>query len=291
MFATSEDHSNWNPRFFEQGGLFDVFKPWRRLFLHHVSAFPALEELSRIARCDAVSNVYSGGGFPVSFVRQQRIMRNRRAELGWRANYQLRIFLSGEVPTRPDNWHDFFNAWTWIYLPRLKAAINARHFHCMDENSEFPWRMSGGNRNREQDMLTVFDEGGLVVVTDDDDIWKMISHRQWRELFLENGPNLHQRACFIPVGHALFECALIGHPRLHASCIRVRSNIKRFSFANETATRRSLAAIDELAALEIARRELLMTPDDLHALPIWGIPGWHSRAGEEKFIADTAYFR
>jgi len=291
MFGASEEQSNWNPRFFEQGGLFDVFRPWESWFLRYTSAFPELDALSLVADERAVAPVLSGGGFPVRFVRQQRIMRSQKSELGWRANYQLRIFLSGEVPTRPNNWHDFFNAWSWILLPQVKAAINARHFHCIEESSDFPWKLEGGNRNREQDMLTLFDEGGLLVVTEDDELWTLICERQWTALFLDNYQRLQNDVWFVPVGHALFECALKGHPKLHASCIRVRANARRLHRVGAEGVRNALAIVDEHAALEIKRRAQLHSPDDLHALPIWGIPGWHPRAGDASFLSDTSHFR
>ncbi|MEY3900882.1 MAG: hypothetical protein RL189_188 [Pseudomonadota bacterium] len=291
MMTTSVEQSIWNPRFFEQGGLFDVFHLWRDWFLLHPNAFPDLRALSLVAAEDSVAEVRSGGGFPIRFVKQQRVMRNRRNDLGWHANYQLRIFLTGEVPSRPDNWHDFFNAWTWIYLPKLKAAINSRHFSCIDETSEFPWKTGGGNRSREQDMLTLFDEGGLLVVTDDDGLWDLLSTRRWQDFFREYGTNDCQRVMFIPVGHALFECALKGHPRLHASCIRVNCRPSEFSLSTREGWKNALATVDELAALKISRRTHLRSPDELHALPIWGIHGWHPRAGEDAFLSDSSYFR
>jgi hypothetical protein len=291
MFGASDIQSNWNPCFFEQGGLFDVFKPWRDWFLRHDKAFPELDSLSDAAGHCAVAPVISGGGFPVKFVRQQRILRSAKEELGWRGHYQLRIFLTGEVPSRPSNWHDFFNAWTWIFLPKLKAAINARHFHCLDESLEFPWKPSAGNRNREQDMLTLFDEGGLLVVTEDDGLWNLIVQRDWRCLFLENGEKVAERVRFVPVGHALFECALKGHPKLHASCVRVRADASRFNFGDTESSRAALAEIDEYAALEMNRRAHLRSPDDLHALPIWGIRGWHPRSDDAEFISDKTHFR
>jgi hypothetical protein len=291
MFGASDIQSNWNPCFFEQGGLFDVFRPWREWFLRHVEAFPDLENLTEVAHQSAVAPVLSGGGFPVRFVRQQRILRSMKDDLGWRANYQMRIFLSGEVPSRPSNWHDFFNAWTWIFFPKLKAAINARHFHSLDESLEFPWKSVAGNRNREQDMLTLFDEGGLLVVTEDDELWDLICRRQWSELFLANKKRISVDVRFLPVGHALFECALKGHPKLHASCVRVRAEARRFDFSGRESSMSALTEIDTLASLKIIGRAQLRSPDDLHALPVWGIRGWHPRAEDPAFIADRTYFR
>jgi len=41
-----------------------------------------------------------------------------------RPYYELHIAQTGEVETRPGNWHDLFNALAWVAFPRRKAAIN-----------------------------------------------------------------------------------------------------------------------------------------------------------------------
>ena len=43
------------------------------------------------------------------------------------AYYELKVYRTGEVETRPDNLHDFFNALAWLAFPRAKARINAMH--------------------------------------------------------------------------------------------------------------------------------------------------------------------
>lgn len=155
----------------------------------------------------------------------------------------------------------------------------------------FPWRRCGGNRNREQDFLTLFDEGGLLVVTSDDALWNAIQSRRWAEIFCDQKTSLHERAAFLPVGHALHECALAKHPRIHASAVRVDFDISNLKKDGGEIDLRELACIDEAAALVLSRRSVLRSPDDLHALPIWGLPGWHPRAGQKEFVADTTYFR
>lgn len=291
MLESTPSQSNWNPFFFEQGGLFHLFKPWSEWILRYRDAFPQLEDLNGILSVGRVAPVISGGGFSVKCVKQQRIARSQRDQLGWRADYQLRIFLSGEVPTRPNNWHDFFNAWTWLHLPKTKAAINFRHFQCAEETLSFPWRRVGGNRNREQDFLTLFDEGGMLVVTEDDDIWGLIQKRKWKALFCEGAARLANDAFFIPVGHALYECALENHPRLHASAVRIKMNASLLRGINGAVDLSALALADELGALALHQRRELKSTDDLHALPIWGIPGWHPRAHDPAFISDSSYFR
>ncbi|MEY4064584.1 MAG: hypothetical protein RIR26_792 [Pseudomonadota bacterium] len=291
MLESSTHQSIWNPCFFEQGGLFELFLPWAEWILRYSEAFPPLSAINALMASSPVAPVRSGGGFPVQCVRQQRLGRSQRGELGWWGDYQLRIFFSGEVPTRPAHWHDFFNAWTWVHFPKVKAALNLRHFQCNEESQPFPWRRMSGNRNREQDFLTLFDEGGLIVVTDDDSLWQSICERDWREFFQNRRSSLGRDIAFYPVGHALYECALHGHPSIHASAIRVKMKPAPFVLGAGEFNLENLARIDEQAALVLSQRTLLRSPDDLHALPIWGLPGWHARAADPEFLSDSTYFR
>jgi hypothetical protein len=89
----------------------------------------------------------------------------------------------------------------------------------------------------------------------------------------------------------LYECALARHPRIHASAVRVNMDISGLRNARGEIDLRLLAKIDEVAALALSQRSCYRTPEDLRALPIWGLPGWHPRAGLEEFITDTTYFR
>ena len=291
MLSSSYKQSNWNHRFFEQGGLFDLFVPWAEWFLQHHGAFPSLDELNALLLSCSRNPIASGGGFPLKLVRQQRIGRGTRRELGWRADYQMRIFLSGEVPSRADNWHDFFNAWSWIFFPRSKAALNLRHFICADELYGFPWRRQAGNRNAEQDFLTLFDEGGLVVVCEDDELWRLIQERRWEQLFLKNRARLKEDVVFLPFGHALFDCALAGNPKIHASAIRVKANPSSMKKSKGTLYSEALASVDEKLSWELVSRAVYVHSDALSAIPIWGIPGWSRNAEEESFFQDTSYFR
>lgn len=291
MLKLSIQQSNWNPHFFEQGGLFDLFCPWADWILRHREAFPALEDLNDLLARQPVERIVSGGGFALKFVRQQRLGRAERRQLGWLADYQMRIFLSGEVPSRPNNWHDFFNAWSWIHFPKSKAALNLRHFICADEIYGFPWRRSAGNRSKEQDFLTLFDEGGLVVVCEDDDLWNLIVDRKWKQLFVDSRHLLGDKVGFLPFGHALFECGLARNPRIHASSVRIKANPKDLRAKKSLPSKEALAWIDEQLALLLSHRATHSASEHLAALPIWGIPGWDNRSEDPAFISDTSYFR
>ena len=89
--------------------------------------------------------------------------------------YELHVHESGCVATRHGNWHDLFNALAWLAFPRTKAAINALHA------AQIP--REGKRRGRLRDMLTLFDEGGAIVLCADAELESMIRGFRWRELF------------------------------------------------------------------------------------------------------------
>ena len=45
--------------------------------------------------------------------------------------YEQRIFEQGLVPTRPANWHDFFNALIFLLFPQTKKEMNRLHVEHM----------------------------------------------------------------------------------------------------------------------------------------------------------------
>ena len=100
----------------------------------------------------------TASGLPLYFVaakpKPRGPARRRHKATG---DYEQRIFTLGEISTRSRNWHDFFNALVWATFPLAKGACNARQIAA---------RSPGIVRTREQDRLTMFDEGGIITVTD-----------------------------------------------------------------------------------------------------------------------------
>ncbi len=72
--------------------------------------------------------------------------------------YEIHVFETGCVHTRPDNWHDLLNALVWLAFPRTKARINAMHAAAIPAE--------GGKRGPLRDLLTIFDEGGAIACGD-----------------------------------------------------------------------------------------------------------------------------
>jgi hypothetical protein len=123
--------------------------------------------------------------------------------------YEGRIVEAHEVPTRPDDWHDLFNALAFCAFPRAKWALHERQYRIYAGRLSPSATRLPGARTREQDALALFDEGGLLVsvqpearalVPDDpDELDRALSALVQRGL-----------AWAVPFGHALYEHLVAG---------------------------------------------------------------------------------
>lgn len=181
------------------------------------------------------------------------------------AYYELKVYRSGEVETRSDNVHDFFNALAWLAFPRAKARLNALHA------AEIP--REGGRRGRLRDLLTIFDEGGAVVLCDQPDLVSLLRDMQWKQLFWSRRERVRHEMRFIVFGHAVLEQALEPRPGITCKAIFVP------------------ASADPDAAIQAWLGALApgASPRDLAPLPIFGFPGWMAQTA--AFYEDTRYFR
>ncbi|HEX6242098.1 MAG TPA: DUF3025 domain-containing protein [Polyangiales bacterium] len=118
--------------------------------------------------------------------------------------YEGRIVLRGEVPTRADDWHDFFNALSFAAFPRAKWALHARGYQLLARSVTPDTRRLPAARTREQDALALFDEGGVALVVPPDVAEDLgPDNRALDELALSLWRE--GRARLVPFGHALYE--------------------------------------------------------------------------------------
>jgi hypothetical protein len=129
------------------------------------ASWPSLEQYSEFV--EGQRRLRAPEAHPVRFApaepKRTRSRRDAPLELG--RLYDGRIALHAEVPCLDHSYHDLFNVLAWAAFPRAKRALHARQFKALEQ-----WVPPGASRLpnrrlREQDALTVFDEGGSVVVT------------------------------------------------------------------------------------------------------------------------------
>ena len=245
--------------------------------LHPLSAFlrswlgdtaPGLAGLNRLAREGGLT---TGNGAPLSFVPPPS------DDLG----YEERAWLSGEVATRPDNRHDFFNALIWLAFPRSKAALNRRHYAALLESR----RHGGAARGTLRDALTQFDECGVLIAGTSPGLWEALGAHRWRELFVERREELMRSTRFLVFGHASHD--LLGKPfvGLCGKALFIEVDAPWLGLpANE-----ALAQLDAHLADMFDSREF--SPCDWQPLPLLGIPGATADNEQADYYDDARQFR
>jgi len=195
-------------------------------------------------------------------------------------DYEAHIHDTGEVSTRENNWHDLFNALVWSRFPRLKAAMNAVHFTEMQQDRI--------GRGPVRDALTLFDECGAIVLSDDIGSLELIAAHEWQEIFQKHARRWGQRLHFFICGHALLEKFI--HPYKAIAAHVVLIHMEQTSPGEQR--EQLLRAIDAYLARTLLAASILRTPGDLAPLPVMGIPGWWARSEQDSsFYANRDVFR
>ena len=189
---------------------------------------------------------------------------------GW--HYEARIGECGVIATRPQNWHDLFNAAVWCRYPILKSAINARQ-------CEHIAAMGPSVRNRAQYALTQFDEAGAIVRVRDPALLALWDRHDWTALFHEHAEAWRNGDIRISaaIGHALLEHALVPDLFLVGKCLVVQGD------ADDD-------ACVETVARAVVEGRVLNDPLELRPLPLAGVPGWYP-VQDAEFFATAACFQ
>lgn len=197
--------------------------------------------------------------------------------------YEPRIFLRGEVQMRENNWHDLFNALVWLTFPGAKAALNARHYHalCAQQAEGAP------NRGPQQDALTLFDEGGVVVMSAQPVLARLLRDHAWKRLFWEERAALAGALGFFVFGHALYEKALQPYTGMTGRGVIIECEPVFF----ERPLAWQLADIDARLAAMLQGGARFTATQELAAVPVLGVPGWCAENAAATYYDNSSYFR
>jgi hypothetical protein len=231
--------------------------------------FPTLALLNRM--CDE-REVVSGGGVPVEFVPQEGKTEEP---------YETRVHSRGKVLTRSDNWHDLFNALVWITFPKSKAALNRHHY------KEMLVHQSAGKRGTPRDVLTLFDEGGVIVSTAEPELGALLREFKWKELFWQRREEVLASMRFYVFGHSIYEKALQPYKGITAKTVIYDVPAREL----ERELPQQLAALDARLARYFAEPQALASTEAYAPLPVLGIPGWDADNADERYYDDTQHFR
>jgi hypothetical protein len=263
----------WDPDFLSRS---PMFEPLRVHAVAFGAEWPGLAELQRLLD-SRDSPVCNAAGMPLRLVPQGR----RRRAL--KEKHEARTFLAGELQVRERSWHDLFNLLAWLTFPRAKAALNARHY------SELEAQRAAGaaNRGPAQDALTLFDEGGVVVASDDDELLACLREWRWKDLFWSNRARLQAQMRLIIFGHALNEKALRPFTGITGRGILLKTEPGLHALP----LREQLAVIDARVAAQLSGPASLSATRELAVVPVLGVPGWCADNESEAFYDNLDYFR
>lgn len=184
-------------------------------------------------------------------------------------HYEERIARDGAIATRPENWHDLFNAFVWLRHGELKRALNARQ---MAEIAVVGPRQ----RSRAQCALTHFDEAGMIVTLQDRAMLEAWDVHDWHTLFWTYREAWTDgRARVELFGHALLEHALTPGKLLVGKALVVMGD----------------GDANAMCARSIAAGAVLNDPQELRPLPVSGVPGWNTGTMEEAFYTTAPCFQ
>jgi hypothetical protein len=192
--------------------------------------------------------------------------------------YECRIWESGEVETRPDNWHDFFNALVWLSFPKTKIAISAAHVSAM--------QAPGEKRTNTRDVLTHFDECGIVVLSSQPELLELLRGFCWKALFVERRAEVISSMRFVIFGHATYEQLLKPFRGLTAKAVLYEVSEDWLQMSAEA----QLTAVDSLLADDLTSGKYTR-PRDFQPLPLLGIPGVTPESENPDYYDDTWQFR
>ena len=197
--------------------------------------------------------------------------------------YEARIHLRGEMIFRECNWHDLLNVMAWLTFPRAKAALNARHYAALRAQ----YAVGAANRGPAQDALTLFDEGGVIVASCDDQLLRKLHEYRWKELFWHSRDEVRSRMRFTLFGHALYEKALRPFIGITGRGILLKTE----PGLPAQPAGGQFAALDSQVAEYISESGNLTTPRELAVVPMLGVPGWCPGNEQESYYDNTDHFR
>ena len=248
-----------------------AFDPLRPL-LERLGIRPGCAELNALADALAIPPATQSGE-PVRFC---------PPEPAASAPYEQKIFDTGLVETRADSLHDLFNALVWLAFPLTKAAINARHVERL--------RAEGNRRGPLRDLLTLIDEGGVIVACAEDtlpDFEALIRGFHWEGLFWHRRADLVRDVRFVLTGHNAYEKSLAPYPGITCKALFVPTPPDLLGGPHPDL----VAWLDARAAGWIESLPEDAKPRQMAPLPVFGYPGWLPGSAEAGFYADRRWFR
>lgn len=195
--------------------------------------------------------------------------------------YEPRIYLKGEVQTRLNNWHDFFNMAVWLHFPATKLKINALQYQALSQRNP-----SSSKRTPIENFLTLLDENGAVIVSDKPELLDLIRDFAWHDLFWQQRAEIKKHMRVFIVGHSIYEKSISPYVGMTASAVlrTVDAEFMQLSLPKQ------VSETDNIMATALSNDEYRHSKD-LTPFPLLGMPGWDEGNQNESYYFNTQYFR
>jgi hypothetical protein len=241
--------------------------------------FPVIAELNALAVARSLS-LSGENGDPLRFAAAAPATKGLRVAGD---GYEGRIRRDGQIETRPDDWHDLFNALAWLAWPRCKAALNALHVREMQLDDA----AHATHRGVARDLATLFDEGGAVLACGDRMLTQLLREFRWRELFVDRRAQVQSKMRCYVFGHALLDRARNPYKSMtaHALIFPVASEFFLQPVVQQ------VKSLDTTLAAWFADPENTGSTQRLSPLPVMGFPGFCAANCDPEYYNDINVFR
>ncbi len=193
--------------------------------------------------------------------------------------YEEHVSQLSAVPTRPRNWHDFFNMVVWAHFPKLRWALNALH---VDPNAGPKDPRNG--RAPAQNLAATLDEAGMLVTSTSARLLAELRALRFKRAFWDMRAELLETTQFWLVGHGMLESLLTPHTALAARSLLLH-------VPSHPTAEKADAFRWELDALVAAQVQTWRTTRPvLDIVPLLAIPGYWDNDSAD-FYDDPANIR
>lgn len=267
--------NHWLPDFIKQLPLFEILSNAYCVEWSTNNTWPTIDEYNQhLASFNPVISNYNGQ--PIKFIQQTQKSHE------FINGYEPSIYLRGEVLTRANNWHDFFNMLVWLTFPKIKAVINYWQFNLLKQRLP-----AQTQRSALENKLTHLDENGVIVISSNQYLIELLKSQQWQALFWQQRAIVKTDMRFFIIGHALYEKALNPYIGMTGSAL-IFYQSKDF-FAKPLI--QQLSELDNLVSEWLLQKDNMAILTKLTPVPILGVPGWWADNEFFSFYENKDYFR
>jgi hypothetical protein len=266
----------WQPELLSSPAFFPIQVLLADFKLTHQNTWPDLRAYNQLAAKQTHKITLASGKTLLAVPQQQK---SKIFEEG----YEPRVYLHGELQTREQCWHDFFNWLVWLTFPKTKAIVNKWQYHSLKNRLA----THQPQRTHLENLLTQFDEGGMIVVSSNKSLIDFLKNHQWQDLFWHSREKLKNEMQFYLFGHALYE-------KLLQPYVGITGNALIFEVTPEfmqDTPQQQLKLLDTLCATYIDNDRWCVGMKTLYHVPVLGIPDWYAENSSANFYENKNYFR